>query len=134
MSSLNIFKLNKILILLFVLIIGIAIGSTWKIPLKFVLINLYQNQYSNLVYKCDNSMRDHFIAKAEVLKEITEDTLENLDQAELSLIDCHEYDLLRKKLITYGLTSNDLSYMGLKAIEKNKIDLKKLVEIHEILY
>ena len=61
-------------------------------------------------------------------------TLENLDQTELALIDCHEYDLLRKKLIAFGLTPNDLSYMGLKAIEENKIDLKKLVEIHEILY
>ena len=39
-----------------------------------------------------------------------------------------------KKLIAFGLTPNELSYMGLKAIEENKVDLKKLVEIHEILY
>ena len=134
MNLLNRFNLSRLIFILIILIIGIVIGSTWKVPLKFALINFYQSEYSNLVYKCDYSMRDHFIAKAEVLKEITEDTLENLDQTELALIDCHEYDLLRKKLIAFGLTPNDLSYMGLKAIEENKVDLKKLVEIHEILY
>ena len=98
MNLLNRFNLSRLIFILIILIIGIVIGSTWKIPLKFVLINFYQSEYSNLVYKCDHSMRDHFIAKAEVLKEITEDTLENLDQTELALIDCHEYDLLRKKI------------------------------------
>lgn len=134
MNYLNIFKLNKIIIIFLILVIGIIIGSTWKIPIKYVLMNVYQNEYSKLVYKCDNSMRDHFIAKAEVLKNYNEQSIENLEQTELGLVDCHEYDLLRKKLITLGLSSNELSYMGLKAIEENGEDLKKLVEIHEILY
>ena len=134
MNYLNIFKLNKIIIIFLILVIGIIIGSTWKIPIKYVLMNVYQNEYSKLVYKCDNSMRDHFIAKAGVLKSYNEQSIENLEQTELSVVDCHEYDLLRKKLITLGLSSNELSYMGLKAIEENGEDLKKLVEIHEILY
>ena len=134
MNYLNIFKSNSFYILALVLLLGIIIGSLWKIPLKYFLINIYQDDFSELVYKCDNSMRDHFIAKAQVLKNYNEDTIENLEQTELGLIDCHDYDLLRKKLILLGLTNNELSYMGLKAIEKNGADLKKLVEIHEILY
>ena len=137
MNLLNLFKLNKVLFIIIIIIfflLGIIVGSLWKVPIKFTLIKIFQSEYGDLVYKCDNSMRDHFIAKAQVLKEVTEENLTNLSQTEIGLVDCHEYDLLRKKLISYGLSTNDLSYMGLKSIELNKLDLKKLVEIHEILY
>ena len=55
-----------------------------------------------------------------------------MESSELSLIDCHSYDKLRKKLIWFGLTDNELGMLGLKAIEQNKVDLSKIVEIHEI--
>ena len=57
-----------------------------------------------------------------------------LESAEIALIDCHDYDVLRKKLLSLGLVSLDLSSMGLEAIEKEAFDLQKLVRIHEIRY
>ena len=47
---------------------------------------------------------------------------------------CHDYDRLRKKLKIWGVSDNELSYMGLEAIEKNAKDIMKYVEIHEVKY
>jgi len=60
--------------------------------------------------------------------------LDNLIETEVSLIDCHDYDMYRKKLISYGLNDHDLSLMGLKIIEKKGSDIQNLVRIHEIRY
>ena len=37
-----------------------------------------------------------------------------------------------EKLISYGLSENDLSTLALRSIELNKADLQKIVEVHEI--
>ena len=85
-------------------------------------------------------MRNHFIAKSKVnsdlenISTVSENTLINLEQSEIALIDCHDYDLFRKKLLSFGLTVTDLSYMGLLAIEAKGSDIEKLVRIHEIRY
>jgi hypothetical protein len=52
----------------------------------------------------------------------------------MSLVSCHNYDKLRKKMKIWGVTDSELSYIGLEAIEKNTKDLMKYVEIHEIKY
>ena len=62
------------------------------------------------------------------------ETTNALQSAERGLIDCHYYDKFRKKLIDWGLNANDLSAMGLKAIENKRTDLSKLVKEHEIRY
>jgi hypothetical protein len=79
-------------------------------------------------------MRNHFIAKSQVADVVDEQTVENLAEAEIALVDCHDYDVFRKRLISYGLTENDLSIMGLNVIEEKGGDIRKLVRIHEIRY
>ena len=86
------------------------------------------------MYKCDNAMRNQFIAKAKVIQNPNKKNAKALQSAEIALIDCHDYDVLRKKLLSLGLVSLDLSSMGLEAIEKEAFDLQKLVRIHEIRY
>ena len=124
--------INKYLIYLFILIIGILIGNFWHIPKKFLITSLYEKEYANLVFKCDNVMREHYISKARIASKPNNENLEKLISSELGLIDCHEYDKLRKKLMMLGLEENDLSRIGLKAIERNKTELLSIVEIHEI--
>ena len=129
MSYLKKYKLH-----FFLIFTGILIGSFWDQPHRYLLRSIYQNIYAKHMYRCDSSMRDHFIAKAQVNTEITKENVENLIETEVSLIDCHDYDMYRKKLISYGLNDHDLSLMGLKIIEKKGSDIQNLVRIHEIRY
>lgn len=86
------------------------------------------------MFKCDQVMREHYIAKAAVEVQPSEGAIRNLEAAELGLLDCHSYDKLRKKLIAWGVTENDLSQIGLEALEEKKYELRNFVEIHEIRY
>ena len=69
-----------------------------------------------------------------VLAAPTEETIRNLEAAEIGLITCHDYDKLRKKMIGWGVTENELATLGLEAIEKRATDVRTFVEIHEIRY
>ena len=96
--------------------------------------NLFQTEYGEHVFKCDNAMREHFIAKSKAAEDTSLQSINGLQAAEVALVDCHEYDKFRKKLISYGLDDNDLAIMGLQSIEEKKSDLSKLVREHEIRY
>ena len=86
------------------------------------------------MYNCDHSMRDHLIAKRAVEIEPNDSTIKNLQSSEVSLIVCHDYDKLRKKLKDWDFNDNDLQILGLEALEEKAYDLEKFVEIHEIRY
>ena len=115
-------------------IIGFIIGNIYPMPYKIIIKSIYQTKYQKLMYKCDNAMRNQFISKARILTDSSKNSAKDLHAAEVALIDCHDYDVLRKKLMSLGLVSLDLSSMGLKAIEEEKYDLQKIVRIHEIRY
>lgn len=117
-----------------VFIIGYYLGTSSDFIYRTSIMHYYQNDYGKMMYKCDAVMKEHFIAKSRVLKSKQEDDINNLLSNEISLIDCHNYDLLRKKLIAKGLSDDDLSFMGLKVMEEKSADLEELVRIHEIRY
>jgi len=131
--SLSIFRRIRIGYIL-VLVIGIVIGTLWSLPYRSALRYVFSDDYAIHVYRCDNAMRDHFIAKSKANITSDKESVDNLLQAEVALVDCHDYDVFRKKLISYGLTENDLSIMGLAAIEEKGADIQRLVRIHEIRY
>ena len=96
--------------------------------------SLHSEQYKTLMFQCDNVMRDHMIAKNRVKFEKSESSIKELKAAEMGLLSCHDYDKLRKVMISWGLTPNDLSIIGLEAIEENTDDLMMYVNIHEFKY
>jgi len=117
----------------------IAIISCIGLGVKFLLMptiakSLFKEEYKVLMFKCDNVMRDHLIAKNRVIYEKSEMAQRQLKSAEMGLISCHEYDKLRKRMKIWGVTDNELALMGLEAIEKNTKDIMKHVEIHEFKY
>lgn len=95
---------------------------------------VYAPRYKELMFQCDHVMREHFIAKQMVLYTATEQTIRNLEAAEIGLTACHEYDKLRKEMIRWGLSENALARIGLQAIEERATDVRTFVEIHEIRY
>ena len=128
------FSLNKktLLVLVTVATVSFILGNVWSFPLKFALIKFNEKSYAEHVFKCDNAMKEHYIAKAKIVFNANETTLRELEASELGLVECHYYDKFRKKLISYGLSENDLSTLALRSIELNKADLQKIVEVHEI--
>lgn len=95
---------------------------------------VYAEQYKELMYKCDRVMREHFIAKQMVLASTSDQTIRNLEAAEVGLTSCHEYDKVRKEMIRWGISENTLARIGLEAIEERATDIRTFVEIHEIRY
>ena len=95
---------------------------------------IFANEYKQLMFKCDNVMRDHMIAKNRVIKEKTMESIKLLENANIGLITCNDYDLLRKKMLINGLSEDDLALLGLEAIEENNSELIKFAETHEFKY
>jgi hypothetical protein len=95
---------------------------------------LYRDRYKELVFQCDNVMRDHFIIKNQVLVAPSREAFAQLRAAEVGLLTCHDYDVLRKKLIALGLSENRLAQIGLEVIEERAKDVRAFVETHEIRY
>ena len=115
--------------------VAVFIAGMFSTDLKSHLIKFfYYQDYAELVFKCDHAMREHFVAKTLVADRPNEENASTLMQAEIALIDCQDYDLIRKKLMSFGLKESDLSEMGLLAIEEKAKDVRKVVEIHEIRY
>lgn len=111
-----------------------ALGLIAQPIFRFGVSEIYQAEYAGLTFKCDHAMREHFIAKAKAVDAPTEKAAAILSQAEVALIDCHDYDRLRKTLLRLGLTEADLSAMSLIAIEAKARDIREIVRIHEIRY
>jgi hypothetical protein len=104
------------------------------IAVPLIAKQLYREQYKHLVFQCDDVMRNHFIAKNQVLDSPSGTAIQSLRAAEVSLLSCHDYDKLRKKLLVLGLTEDELAGLGLEAIEENARDVRRFVETHEIRY
>ena len=95
---------------------------------------IWEDTYKNLVHACDTAMREHLIAKNNSRLNANSNTDRILLSAEIQLLDCHEYDVLRKRLLVWGLRESELGQFGLEAIEETAGDIRRYVEIHEIRY
>ena len=115
-------------------IVAVAVSYFYLISKPNIAIALWSEDYKQLMYACDQSMREHYIAKMAVEVDVSDTNLNNLKASELGLMTCHDYDKSRKKLISWGVSENMLSIIGLEAIEEKEYDLDKFVEIHEFQY
>lgn len=102
--------------------------------MPFAAEELHDEQYKQLMFQCDNVMRDHLIAKNRVLHERSDEAIRRLKAAELGLVTCHEYDVLRKKMLSWGMNEDQLARIGLEAIEENASDIISYVRTHEFRY
>ena len=95
---------------------------------------LWASDYKQLMYECDNAMREHYIAKKAVELTPSKSTVSVLKATELAIMACHDYDKLRKQMIVWGLDSDALALIGLEAIEEKAYELDHFVQIHEFRY
>ena len=99
-----------------------------------IALKLNKEDYQSLMFQCDHVMREHFIAKQLVLVEPSEKAIKNLEASEVGLLTCHDYDKLRKKLLSYGASEVQLSMIGLEVMKKKAVDVRRFVESHEVRY
>lgn len=126
---------NKLLTVLNIVALVIIFGYASKdLAIPFVAEARYGDRYKELMFQCDNVMRDHFIAKNNVLSAPSPEAFNRLRTAEVGLLTCHDYDVLRKKLIALGVSENRLAQIGLEIIEARAKDVRSFVEKHEIRY
>lgn len=131
--------LNVRMRLILVVVNIVASLSCIALAFKFIVIPMYAKhayaeEYKNLVFQCDNVMRDHLIAKNRVNFEKSEDAIKSLHSAEIGLLTCNDYDKLRKRMIVFGVTEGELSLLGLEAIEDKAGDVRAYVRTHEFKY
>jgi hypothetical protein len=56
------------------------------------------------------------------------------EAAEVGLLDCHDYDKARKRMLAWRVSPDQLASIGLEALEEKKYELREFVKIHEIRY
>jgi len=115
-------------------LMAVAAFFIWQFAAPHIARELYGQEYKALVFKCDNVMRDHFVAKARTVNDRSEASLQGLRAAEVGLITCHDYDRMRKRLRKFGLSDTDLALLGIAAIEEQAEDVRAFVRTHEIRY
>ncbi|WP_417579433.1 TIGR03982 family His-Xaa-Ser system protein [Nitrincola sp.] len=49
---------------------------------------------------------------------------------QIHLLDCHEYDLTRKMMLSFGLNEDVLAYLGLKGLEIHQRTASELSRQH----
>lgn len=128
------FQYSKFILIILIFTFGFILGNVFDYPKRFLISKIYSTDYQTLAYKCDNAMKEHFLAKSKLSKKPSEVQIRNLKSSEIALLDCHEYDKLRKKLLISGLKEEDLEYIFLESLEKNKSELVNFVKEHEIRY
>ena len=99
-----------------------------------VVLSTHKENYQSLMFQCDHVMREHFIAKQHVLANPSEEAIKNLESSEVGLLTCHDYDKLRKELMSFGVSEVQLSMVGLEVMEEKLTDVRRFVETHEIRY
>lgn len=117
-----------------ILACGVLIGQIIPPLWTWGVILLAEPAYQEATYRCDRSMRAHLLAKQKLEADPSAETVRDLEASEIALIDCQDYDLLRKRLMLMGLDETALGYMALGAIEAKATDLRDVIEIHEIRY
>lgn len=118
----------------FAVVLGIGVGVAGMPAWRELVIALNQEEYGNLVAKCDGAMRDHFQAKIHAADNPSRESGLLLQSAEVGLLVCQDYDLYQKRLGQWGLRENELSRMRLTAIEERASDLDEVIATHEIRY
>lgn len=127
--------MKKLLIILNVIASISCIGLATKfIALPFIGTQIYKEEYKTLMFQCDNVMQNHLIAKNRVNVDKSDDSVKQLHAAEVGLLSCNDYDAMRKKLISWSLSENDLSKIGIEALEEKATDVRTFVKTHEIKY
>jgi hypothetical protein len=90
----------------------------------------YQDEYSRLALECDQSMHDEAALRAGTSGAAKDSTLEISGMVGLAV--CHQYDVLRKRMLINGVSEEGLALIGLKGLENEQIPVSRMVDPHRM--
>lgn len=91
---------------------------------------LYGETYKKLALACDLAMHEE-AALREI--ETDEPAMQRLKlSADVGMLVCHDYDLMRKKLLLSGMSEDQLAMLGLEVLEVEQITVQQMVDAHRM--
>ncbi len=117
--------INLIVITTFLLFI---VAMEYVVPLLADLY--YQDEYRELSAKCDEAMHDEASLRPGTIGAEKHPALTL--SAEVELMVCHDYDKLRKRLLSLGVSEHTLALRSLEALENEQIPVSRLIEPHRM--
>jgi hypothetical protein len=90
----------------------------------------YRDDYRKLAYQCDQAMHEEAALRPGTAGAAKDPKLAL--SADVALMVCHDYDKLRKHLLTLGVSEDRLALHSLEALEVEQIPVSRLVEPHRM--
>lgn len=106
----------------------VVIGQEYVRP--WVAERNYGEEYKRLAFACDMAMHEEA-----ALRQKADGTLASRAlhlSADVGMMICHDYDKLRKKMLTNGVSEDRLSMLGLEVLEIEQITVKQMVDAHRM--
>lgn len=110
------------------------LGLSFVIFQEYVrpLVSEYRHgeAYKQLALACDLAMHEEV-----VLREIDSDdpAMQRLKlSADVGMLVCHDYDLMRKRLLLDGMSEDQLAMLGLEVLEVEQITVQQMVDAHRM--
>jgi hypothetical protein len=88
------------------------------------------DEYKRLALECDLAMHEEAALRDLIGNDPHTERLRL--SADVGMIVCHEYDLLRKKLLINGLSEDRLAMLGLEVLEVEQITVQQMVDAHRM--
>lgn len=121
----RIIQINLTAITIFLLII---VTIEYVVPLLADFY--YQDEFRALSAKCDAAMHDEASLRPGTIGAEKHPALTL--SAEVELMVCHDYDKLRKRLLSLGVSEHTLALRSLEALENEQISVSRLIEPHRM--
>ncbi|MAR00831.1 MAG: TIGR03982 family His-Xaa-Ser system protein [Oceanospirillaceae bacterium] len=83
----------------------------------------YKNSFMELSSKCGTAMDESWFISKSGQQEIVK-------SAEVHLMICHEYDKVRKTMLSLGVSENILAFLGLEALEIHQRTVSEIADPH----
>ena len=96
----------------------------------FVAGAYYAPEYRELAAQCDLAMHDEAALRPGTAGAAKDPAL--VVSGMVGLTVCHEYDKLRKRMLTLGVTEDQLALYGLEALESELIPVARMIEPHKM--
>ncbi|MCG9761831.1 TIGR03982 family His-Xaa-Ser system protein [Pseudoalteromonas sp. Isolate6] len=105
-------------------IVGVATYILKEIAIPFAVYELNKTDFMSYSKSCSQAMDSNWY--------IEQQNSQNLRTAsEIQLLDCHEYDLLQKHMLRYGVSEYALAELGLRALELHQKPASEMVKQHK---
>lgn len=88
------------------------------------------DEYKRLALECDLAMHEEAALRGLIGNDPQSERLRL--SADVGMMVCHDYDILRKQLLIQGLSEDQLAMLGLEVLEVEQITVQQMVDAHRM--